>query len=133
MIRNISAIIAGFLTASVLMLVCEYSNHLLFPFPTDMDTTDLDQVRAFAAQMPIQSLILVLIGWVTGSIASGWVTTSVAKTRSITPALITGALLTIAGILNAWMIWNPVWFHFGMLPVFLIGTYIGYRITKKHI
>jgi hypothetical protein len=38
--------------------------------------------------------------------------------------------LAAVGVLNALMIQNPWWFHFGGLPVFLIFTDLGYRAGR---
>lgn len=125
MLRNIAAGIAGFITAGAVMMACEYTNSLLYPFPEGMDIYNAEQVRQFAASMPLQALILVTVGWVVGSFSGGFVATKIADQNSPTPALILAVILTLAGGVNAWMIQNPAWFHAGGLPIFVLFTMLG--------
>jgi hypothetical protein len=113
------------------MMAFEYTNSLVYPFPEGMDTQNLEQIRAFADTMPLSALALVVMGWITGSFTAGWVTARLAKSHTFTLVLIVGGLLTIAGMVNAWMIQNPLWFHIGALPLFMICTYVGYIYCKR--
>jgi hypothetical protein len=133
MLRNAAAVIIGFLTAVVVMMACEYANSRIYPLLAAMDVYNAEQVRQFAAQMPKEALVLVLIGWVGGSTAAGFVATKIATASSPTPALIAGCLLTLFAALNAWMIQNPLWFHIGSLPLFILFATIGeYLARPKH-
>jgi hypothetical protein len=131
MLRNVAAVVAGFFAAGIVMMICEYSNSQIFPFPAGMDVNDIDQVRQFAAAMPRQALILVLVGWIVGSTSGGFIATKIATASSPVPALIVGVLLTALGGLNAWMIQNPLWFHVGSLPLFILFAMIGEYLARR--
>lgn len=130
MMRNILSVVAGVAVAFAVMMGFEFANSRLYPFPPGMDVFDAAQVRAFAASMPLSALVLVALGWTIGSFAGGYLTTRIAGAATARLALITGAVLTVGGMLNAWMIQNPWWFHFGGLPVFLIFAYLGFRVAR---
>ncbi len=117
------------MAASLTMMTFEFTNSLLFPFPADLDKQSLEQIRAFAAQMPLSALILVACGWTIGSTLGGYVCTKLSKTAAT--ALTLGGVLTLFAGLNAWMIQNPLWFHVGGLPVFIIFSYLGYKLGRK--
>jgi hypothetical protein len=127
--RAIIAVIAGFVSAFAVMMAFELTNSLLFPFPVGLDVYDANQVRDFAASMPLSALILVATGWMSGSFVGGYIATVAAGEDNLTPAHITGVLLTASGALNAWMIQNPLWFHFGGLPVFVLFSAIGASVA----
>ena len=131
MIRNILAVVGGFVVASAVMLACEFANSFLFPFPPGMDTNDLQAVRAFAASMPLSALVLVAIGWVAGSFAGGFATARIARTASPRPAQVMGLLLTAGGVFNAWMIQNPPWFFWGGLPTFFLFAILGHHAAAR--
>jgi hypothetical protein len=131
MLRSIIAVIAGSVSAFAIMMAFEFTNSLFFPFPAGMDLNDIVQVRAFAAAMPLAALVPVALGWIFGSFAGGYITTRVAGGDTLTPAHITGMLLTAAGALNAFMIQNPLWFHIGSLPVFVLVSAIGASIANS--
>jgi predicted signal transduction protein with EAL and GGDEF domain len=129
--KKILPILAGIFSAFAVMMTFEFTNSLLFPFPADLDTQSLEQVRAFAAQMPLTALILVALGWMIGSTLGGYLSTKLSKTTSMQPALTVGIVLTLLGAVNAWMIQNPLWFHVGGLTIFIIFSFIGYRLATK--
>jgi hypothetical protein len=131
MIRNVLAVVAGVVVAGIVMMACEFANSRLYPFPEGMDVNDIEQVRSFAAAMPLSALVLVAIGWTVGSFAGGFVTTRIAQSVSPGPAQITGLILTALGGVNAWMIQNPAWFHWGALPVFLGFALIGHHVARR--
>lgn len=135
MLRNVLATVAGFIAASAVMMACEFANSQVFPFPPGLDINSADQVRQFAASMPLEALILVVVGWVIGSTLGGFVATRIASGASAVPALVTGVLLTALGGLNAWMIQNPLWFHLGGLPLFVLfvttGDYLARMSSRK--
>lgn len=127
--RAIIAVIAGFVSAFAVMMTFELTNSFLFPFPPGLDVNDVAQVRAFAASMPLSALLLVAAGWMLGSFVGGYIATAVAGDDNLTPAHITGVLLTATGALNACMIQNPPWFHVGGLPVFVLFSAIGASVA----
>ena len=124
------ATLAGVLTAAAVMMACEFANSQIFPFPPGLDINDAGQVRQFAASMPLEALILVAVGWISGAMLGGFVATRIASGNSAAPALVTGMLLTALGSLNAWMIQNPLWFHVGGLPVFILFATIGDYLAR---
>jgi predicted signal transduction protein with EAL and GGDEF domain len=129
--KKILPVLAGIFSAFAVMMTFEFTNSLLFPFPADLDTQSLEQVRAFAAQMPLTALILVALGWMIGSTLGGYLSTKLAKTSSAQPALIVGIVLTLLGAVNACMIQNPLWFHVGGLAFFIIFSYLGFKIYQN--
>ena len=131
MLRTIIAIVVGFVAASTVMMAFEYANSQMFPFPAGTDLNDIGQVRAFAATMPLSALAFVAVGWSMGSLLAGIVSTRIAGGESATPALVTGVLLTAFGAVNAWMIQNPLWFHLGGLPIFMLGAVLGEWAGRK--
>lgn len=131
MVRSVLAVVAGVVVAGIVMMGCEFANSRLHPFPEGMDVYDTEKVRSFAATMPLSALVLVAIGWTVGSFAGGFVTTRIAQSPLPTPAQITGLILTALGAVNAWMIQNPAWFHWGLLPVFLGFALIGHHVARK--
>lgn len=131
MLKNIGAVVGGFVAASVVMMVCEMTNSLIFPFPAGFDQTNLEQVRAFAATLPWTAYILVLLGWFLGSVVGGWISSRIVRAKTFTVAGIVGGILTVAGIFNNVMLKAPVLvFCIGFI-VFFLGTWLGYQAHQK--
>src|SRR6185369_3883314 len=61
--RWIWPIAAGFIVASIIMLIFEWINHFIFPLPVGLDQHDTAAVQAFTASLPWTAYILVFLGW----------------------------------------------------------------------
>jgi hypothetical protein len=132
-IRNLLAVIVGFIAASAVMMIVETINgHVLFPELARMagGATDRDQIRAIMANAPVGALVVVIVGWVLASVAGGFLTTLISR-KARAPALALGILLTLAGIANNLMLPPPLWFWFATLVVFFPATYLGARLVRQ--
>lgn len=125
-------VLSGFVVASVVMMVFEYTNSLLFPFPAGFDTHDGAAVQAFAAQFSPQIFYLVLIGWTVGACVGGYVTAWISKETHFRHGAVLAVLLVLAGILNYFIVHSPLWFNVVAFPALGVGTYLGhkYRTAK---
>jgi len=120
-------VVAGFVVASVVMMIFEFVNSFIFPIPSDLDWSDPAAVQALTASLPWTAYILVLLGWIVGSFKSGCVATYLSGDTKYRTAFVLGVLLTIAGIANNIMIGHDMFFNIVGLPMFIIFTYLGHR------
>lgn len=123
-------ILAGFITASIVMMIFEYANSFLYPIPADLDWRDPEAVRAFTGSLPWTAYVLVLLGWAFGSYKGGWVTAYLAGETKFRASLILATLLVAAGIYNVMLIGHDIVFTVIGLPALFIGTYIGFRAVQ---
>lgn len=124
-------VVAGLLTAFVIMMIFECINSLFFPLPDGLDIMDPVAVRAFTETLPWTAYILVFLGWVVGSFKAGCVTTYLSKEETYRLSFDVGILLTILGILNNLMIGHSMFFNIIGLPMFILFTYLGHKYMKK--
>ena len=130
--RSLAAVVAGFIAASIVMLIVESINgRILYP---DMGKaaeglTDRDAIRAVMASAPVGALLVVIAGWILGGVAGGWVIARLATRATARHGLVLGALLTLAGIANNLMIPPPLWFGIASLVVLMPATYAGARLA----
>jgi hypothetical protein len=158
-IEGIVAVLAGFVVASAIMMGMETANARVFfpgfakmaeardkevirevtantPEGSAPDSREIalrrrEVVRELLAGAPVGALLVVVLGWVLGSIAGGFVTTWIGRRSPVVHALGLGGLLTLAGIANNLMLPPPVWFWILSLIVFLPATYVGARLAPK--
>lgn len=133
-IRNVVAVVLGFVAASAVMMVVEMINgKILYPElgRRAAGVTDREVIRSIMASAPSGALIVVLIGWILGSAAGGFLTTWFSGKSPGLPALILAVLLTLAGVANNLMLPPPVWFWIATLVVFLPAVLAGARLTTK--
>ncbi len=128
MFRSILAVIAGFVAASVIMMIVETANgQILYPElgKRAKGVTDRQEIKAIMASAPVGALVVVLFGWALGSVAGGFLTALISRKPPVWTALVLGALLTLAGVANNLMLPPPIWFWIATFAVFLPATYLG--------
>jgi hypothetical protein len=133
-LRGIGAVIAGFVGASVVMLVVETVNgHVLYPELGTMaqGVTDREVLRGMLASAPVGALLVVLVGWALGSLVGGFLAAWIGGDARVRLALILGVLLTLAGIANNLMLPPPGWFWIPTLLIFLPAAYAGAQLAPQ--
>ena len=133
-LRSILAVIAGFIAASVVMMVIESINgHILYPEMGKMaeGMRDREAIRTLLATAPVGAFLVVLFGWSLGSLVGGFLAVWISRDRTPVHALVLGGLLTLAGILNNLMIPPPIWFWIPTLVVFLPAAWAGARLAPE--
>ncbi len=133
-LRSIAAVIAGFVTASLVMMIVESINgRMLHPelAKAAEGLKDRQAIRALLATAPVGAFLVVILGWILGGLAGGWVATKVSGQGTLRPALVLGALLTLAGVANNVMIPPPLWFWIVSLAVFVPSAYGGARFSVR--
>lgn len=131
-IRSIAAVIAGFVAASIVMMIIEFINgHVLYPElgKAAKGVTDREQMRALMATTPVGAFLVVIGGWMLGGLAGGWTAARLAARASVKHGLAVGGLLTLAGIANNLMLSPPPWFWIASLVVLLPAAYLGARLA----
>jgi hypothetical protein len=132
-LRSIAAVVAGFIAASIVMMIVETINgRVLYPelAKAAEGVTDRETIRALFAKAPLGALLVVIVGWILGGVAGGWTTARIAARATARHGLILGALLTLAGIANNLMLPPPLWFWIASLVVLLPAAYLGVRLAR---
>jgi hypothetical protein len=133
-LKSIGAVVAGFVAASIVMMIVETLNGRVF-YPglakSAEGVTDREAIRAIFASAPVGAFLVVIAGWALGSVAGGWLTARIGGRSPVTHGLVLGALLTLAGIANNLMLPPPPWFWVASLIVFLPCAWIGARQSGR--
>jgi hypothetical protein len=137
--RNVLAVIVGFVAATAVMMVVESINgQVLYPElgKKAAGVTDIAVIKEIMASAPVGALLVVLIGWVIGSIAGAFLAILISRSKTYMPAIVLGVLLTLAGVANNLMLPPPVWFWIATFAAFLPSTFVGARLAgagKKQV
>jgi len=124
-LRSIGAVIAGLVVTFLLVFASEGISHKIFPPPPGMNMSDMVQVKAFVATLPLSALLIVLTGWLIATFVGTWVATKIA--RGPIAGFILGALLLAVGIANAFIIPQPLWFSITSFVIYIGATVVGVR------
>lgn len=131
--NSVWPVVAGLLVAFVIMMLFEFTNSRLYPFPAGFDVKDLNALKAFTRTLPPFAFIMVLLGWTGGSWVAGVVVSKMTPNNRIGARNLTfvvGGLLTFFGLLNNFIFLpgiQPLWFVLAGIPTFLACSYAGHR------
>ncbi|MEO8665703.1 MAG: hypothetical protein ABI462_09425 [Ignavibacteria bacterium] len=132
MVRSVLAVLAGLVTAFVVIFVVEAVGHIFYPPPPDADLRNPETIKLLMENAPTGSLIMLLIGWAAGSFIGGLFTAIVATKNKVTHSIITGGLLMISGISNMVLVQHPVWMWIFGLMMFVPFAYLGSKYLSKN-
>ena len=135
-LRSITAVIVGFVVASLVMMIVEFLNgHVFYPGlgKAAEGVMDREVLRALLAKAPIGAMLVVIAGWILGGVTGGWVASKLSPRTAMRSGLVLGALLTLSGVANNLMIPPPAWFWAASLIVLTPAAYGGVRLGTRSI
>jgi len=120
--RNILSVVVGLVTAIITFLIAETINGNLHPAPTTLDYKDTIAVKAFYENQPLSLWLLVLAGWIIGSLLCGFLIKLISKSKNKKLPIIAGSILTLSAVANFFSLPHPTWFIVVGLLVFIPST-----------
>ena len=131
------AVVVGSIAGMVVMTGLHMASGLVYPPPPGVDlasSTPAAQVamKAWLATLPAGAFLLASVAHGLGCMAGAALATVIDRRRSLVPAIVVGALFTVAGILNLAEIPHPAWFPYVDLPLYLLLAFAaGKRLTLQ--
>lgn len=110
MIRNAAAVVAGVVTAFVLIMLIEKLGHMIYPPPTDLDWSDPAAVRPYMATMPVLALLFPMFAWMIATFVGSLLGCFIGTARPLAFAGIVGGLVLAGTVANLIVIPHPLWF-----------------------
>lgn len=107
MLRKIMGVVAGVVAGGVVVFAVEAMGHWVYPPPPGLDLSDPEGMKALIRTLPAGALLFVVFAWVLGAFAGGAVAGLIG--RSLVPALVTGSIQLLFGIMTMVMIPHPMW------------------------
>ncbi len=127
--RTVLGVIAGMVAAIVVIMLVQMVSSAMYPMPEGLTMEDKEGFANYIRSLPALAFIIVIIGYLLGSLAGGFVSTKVAKTKFL-PAWIIGGLLTLGGIWNGMIVPQPSWVTIVSLLMFIPGAYFGAKMVN---
>ena len=127
MVRAVGGVIAGLVTATILVLAIETAGLPLFPQPVGMDALDMESVRQHSAEIHPGSFIMVLIAWSAAAFAGPWVARRIAGNAPAWPSLTVALLFLALCLYNLMVVPTPGWMIAGAVILVPLATWLGLR------
>jgi hypothetical protein len=128
--RNILSVIVGLAAAIITFLTAEAINTTLHPIPTSLDFKDSNAVKTFYDNQPLTVWLLVLSGWIIGSLFCGLLIKIISKNENRKLPITAGIILTLSAVANFFSLPHPTWFIIVGLMVFIPSTLLGHKLFK---
>jgi hypothetical protein len=131
-LRSVLSIVAGFVVASIVMMLLESVNgKFLFPGLAEsaQGVADRERLREILADAPVGAFLVVIVGWILAGIAGGFTAAKIAGKAKVLHSSVLGVLLTLAGVANNLMIPPPIWFWAASLVVLFPAAFFGGRLA----
>lgn len=129
--RKILAVVAGVILAGLVVYGVQAIGHQVYPPPENLDTKNMEAMKAYVATLPVGAFLFVLVAYILGSFAGGWLAAKIARASQISLALTVGGVQLLFGIMNLVVIPHPTWFAIAAVLVFLPAAYWGGKIGTK--
>ncbi|MES2703697.1 MAG: hypothetical protein V4649_13735 [Bacteroidota bacterium] len=130
--KNILPVVVGAMTGMMLMEVGEWGIYRLYPLPPGTDVRDQVSLAHAIGVMPLTAFLALLINYMFASFVAGGVATLVSNRLRRWPAIIVGIVLTLAGLFNAAVLPNPLWFKIANFFIYYPLAYAGYFAVRRN-
>ncbi|MEM7185202.1 MAG: hypothetical protein AAF466_00980 [Bacteroidota bacterium] len=133
-LRNILAVVGGWLGGSVVNMGLVQAGHALFPIE-GVDTSDMTALAEVMPTLDFKYFIFPFLAHALGTFAGAAIAAVIAANRKMTFALVIGALFLIGGILVNYAIPGPTWFTIAdivlaYVPMAWLGGKLGISLSK---
>lgn len=135
-LMGVLGVVVGMIAGMVLMMGVHAASWLVYPIPDHLDPSSSDPAtqeafRAWIGTLPAGAFVLAVVAHGLGAMSGAAVAMFVSGRRSLVPALVVGALFTVAGIMNVAMIPHPAWFPFVDLPAYLLLALLAGKLLAR--
>ena len=130
--RRIFSVVAGSVTALLIIAGTEYLIPRVFDLAGPVDTNDRAAVALMIDSMPFRAFLMILGGYILAAFAGGVVAGLVAEVNKCKAASRVGMVLVAGAILNFVSVPHPRWFVIASLAVYIPMAYFGGSLASLY-
>lgn len=131
-IRNVLAVIVGFLAGSAVNMGLVMASPHIIPPPAGVDVNDIESIKASIHLYEFKHFIVPFLAHALGTVVGAYVAVIISASYKLIVGLVIGVLFLLGGISVAFMLPSPTWF----VVVDIVGAYIpmawiGTKLTGR--
>ncbi len=131
-IQNILAVIAGFVTFSIVNMGIILVGGLIIPPPEGVNVNDYESLQAAMPMFELKHFITPFLAHAVGALIGAWTTALIAKSHQLTLALIAGCFFLLGGIINSFLLLPPVWFIvLDLVAAYIPMSWLGWKLSGR--
>ncbi|MBS1587074.1 MAG: hypothetical protein JSS82_16190 [Bacteroidetes bacterium] len=128
---KVLAIIIGTITGMLCIVFMQMAIYRAYPLPAGTDLYYADSVANAVKTMPKPVFHWLLVSYAIAAFIAGSLSTIISGRSSAYPALISAAVMTIAGAINAFSVHMPGWFIITLLFCYLPTAFSAWLLFRK--
>jgi hypothetical protein len=134
-LRNILAVLFGWLSGSILNMGLIRTGHLVFPIK-DLDPDDMDALAQVMPTLDVKYFIFPFLAHALGTLLGATIAGWIASSQKMKFSIGIGLLFLLGGIWVNYVIPGPVWFTIAdiaiaYLPMAWLGGKMAQKLSKK--
>lgn len=129
--RAAFSIAAGLGASLLIIMLGDEISATVAPLPVGVDPHDAEALRAVMDQIPVFGFVVLLAALVLGGAGGAWVAARLSRSAHQRNAMIVGALLWAATIVNLLTLPHPVWFAVVAVLIVLPAAWLGGRMATR--
>jgi len=131
-IRNILAVVAGFILGSIINMGIITVSSSIIPPPEGADVTTMEGLKASIHLFQPKNFIMPFLAHALGTLAGAFLTAYIAISHKLNLALGIGILFLLGGIANVVMLPSPMWFNaLDLVCAYIPMAYLGGKLALK--
>ncbi len=131
--RKILAVVVGLITAWGFILIVGMIATRMWSTPNNLEYMSRDEMIAYFSSRPLETFIVILIGYIIGAYFGGFIVTKMSRRESpgISLPILIGGILTVGAMINfAFFPGQPLWFMALSLLTFIPLSLLGHRFAR---
>lgn len=131
-LKNIVAVIAGFVVGSIVNMVCIKVGGILVPPPPGADLNTMEGLKAAMPMFGLGHFLVPFIAHAFGTLAGASMASNLAASHRFQLAMLVGVLFLAGGVAAAMMLPAPMWFNaLDLLLAYMPMAWIGWRFLSR--
>lgn len=130
-IRGLLAVVAGLVTAMLVIAGVEAVGHAIFPPPEGLDPMRAEDQARFMELLPLEAKLMVVLAWFLGSLAGA--SAAIAIARRVLPAWIVAVAIAGLGLWTTQMFPHPDWMLASAVVLPLVAVLVAKRLTAGRL
>ena len=134
-IRNIVAVLAGFIASIIIIIIGEALAHVMNPLPEGVNMNDPESFKTFIANAPASLHLIILSNYALACFVGALISSSIALDKKMNRAMSLGGMFMGVGMFSLISLSHPIWVVvcsvFVFLPFAYLGGILGVKISNK--
>lgn len=131
-VKNIIAVIAGFILGSIINMSLITVSGSIIPAPNGADVTTLEGLTATIHLFEPKHFLFPFLAHALGTLGGAFVAAKIAGSHKVIFAMSIGFLFLVGGVANILMLPSPLWFTLvDLVGAYLPMAFVGYQLAHK--